>query len=72
MELVTMSDYIYATPNKVLENVNNAKAITKPMVDLYLKKEYKQIIRGTLFFKYYWRWNNRSIIWSNNSYFIYE
>ena len=44
MELVTMSDYIYATPNKVLENVNNAKAITKPMVDLYLKKEYKQII----------------------------
>jgi glucoselysine-6-phosphate deglycase len=43
MNLVTMKDYIYATPQKVLDNVENAEALTQVMVDLYTKREYTQI-----------------------------
>ena len=43
MNLVTMKDYIYATPAKVLENVKNAEMLVKPIVDLYIKKNYKKI-----------------------------
>jgi len=44
MNLVTMKDYIYATPQKVLENITNSQKLVQPIVELYTKKEYKQII----------------------------
>lgn len=43
MELVTMKDYIYATPEKVLANVSRAKNLTEEIVNLYTRKQYKQI-----------------------------
>ena len=45
MNLVTMKDYIYATPAKVLENVKNAEMLVKPIVDLYIKKNYKNFMQ---------------------------
>lgn len=44
MSLVTMRDYIYATPQRVLEIVEQSQIITQPLVDLYTKQKYKQII----------------------------
>jgi len=41
---VTMRDYVLETPKTVLENVKNSKQLTKPLVDLYTKKNYRKII----------------------------
>lgn len=43
MSLVTMKDYIYATPDKVLHNIQNAQHIIQPIVELYTQKSYSQI-----------------------------
>lgn len=40
----TMKDYILETPTVVLENLKKAEALTKAMVDLYLRKDYRNIV----------------------------
>ena len=42
--LVTMTDYIHATREKVLNNINKAHDLVKDIVNLYTKKKYQQII----------------------------
>ena len=39
----TMMDYILESPEIVVKNVEQSKTLTKPLVDLFLKKEYKTI-----------------------------
>jgi len=38
-----MKDYIYATPDRILNNVQNAKNLVDPLVKLYIQNNYKQI-----------------------------
>lgn len=38
-----MEDYIYATPERILNNVQNAKNLVNPLVKLYTQKQYNQI-----------------------------
>lgn len=44
MHLTTMKDYIYATPERVLDILQQAQSITQPLVDLYTKQKYRQMI----------------------------
>lgn len=43
MALVTMKDYIYETPHRVLHNLSVAKKLVDPLVNLYTQKNYDQI-----------------------------
>lgn len=40
----TMMDYILETPKAVLANLERAEELTKPLVDLYLRKDYRNIV----------------------------
>ncbi|QAT62827.1 SIS domain-containing protein [Acidilutibacter cellobiosedens] len=40
---MTMLDYVYETPQAVRNNVKNSFNITKNLVDLFLKKDYKRL-----------------------------
>lgn len=42
-KLITMKDYIYATPQRVIDNTSNAQELTQQLVELFLQKNYTQI-----------------------------
>lgn len=41
---LTMKNYVIETPQVVLENIDRSADLTKPLVDEYLKKDFKRII----------------------------
>lgn len=41
---MTMRDYIYATPDRVTANADRAQELVKPLVDLYCRKDYRNIV----------------------------
>ena len=43
-ERLTMINYVRETPEAILKNVENSKALTQPLVDEYLSKDYNRII----------------------------